>query len=98
MTPLHCIACFYDVGFGARAVSRKTPIYFIVIENRKLCLRRNKPLVRVSDQSLEWHGHALVMFLAWDRLSLHNSFDKHLLGVKHLKFALFSGKNALISV
>ena len=27
--PLHGIACFYDVGFGARAVSRKTPIYFI---------------------------------------------------------------------
>ena len=31
MTPLHGIACFYDVGFGARAVSRKTPIYFIVV-------------------------------------------------------------------
>ena len=31
MTPLHGIACFYDVGFGARAVSRKTPIYFIII-------------------------------------------------------------------
>ena len=30
MTPLLGIACFYDVGFGARAVSRKTPIYFIV--------------------------------------------------------------------
>ena len=29
MTPLPGIACFYDVGFGARAVSRKTPIYFI---------------------------------------------------------------------
>ena len=29
MTPSHSIACFYDVGFGARAVSRKTPIYFI---------------------------------------------------------------------
>ena len=29
MTPLHGIACFYDVGFGARAVSRKTPIYFM---------------------------------------------------------------------
>ena len=29
MTPLHDIACFYDVGFGAWAVSRKTPIYFI---------------------------------------------------------------------
>ena len=28
MTLLHGIACFYDVGFGARAVSRKTPIYF----------------------------------------------------------------------
>ena len=25
------IACFYDVGFGARAVSRKTPIYFIIL-------------------------------------------------------------------
>ena len=31
MTPLHGIACFYDDGFGARAVSRKTPIYFICI-------------------------------------------------------------------
>ena len=31
MTPLHGIACFYDVGFGARAVSRKTPIYFIIL-------------------------------------------------------------------
>ena len=31
MTPLHGIACFCDVGFGARAVSRKTPIYFILI-------------------------------------------------------------------
>ena len=30
MTPLHGIACFCDIGFGARAVSRKTPIYFIV--------------------------------------------------------------------
>ena len=30
MTPLHGIACFYDVGFGVRAVSRKTPIYFII--------------------------------------------------------------------
>ena len=29
MTPLHGIACFYDVGFDARAGSRKTPIYFI---------------------------------------------------------------------
>ena len=29
MTPLHGIACFYNVGFGARAVSRKTSIYFI---------------------------------------------------------------------
>ena len=28
---LHGIACFYDVGFGAWAVSRKTPIYFIII-------------------------------------------------------------------
>ena len=31
MTPLHGIACFYDVGFGARAVSGKTPIYFTII-------------------------------------------------------------------
>ena len=31
MTPLHGIACFYDVGFGARAVSRKTPIYFMIM-------------------------------------------------------------------
>ena len=31
MTPLHGIACFYDVGFGARAVSRKTPIYFMQV-------------------------------------------------------------------
>ena len=31
MTPLHGIACFYDVGFGTRAVSRKTPIYFMVL-------------------------------------------------------------------
>ena len=30
MIPLHGIACFYDVGFGARAVSRKTPIYFML--------------------------------------------------------------------
>ena len=30
MTPLHGIACFYDFGFGARAVSRKTPIYFMI--------------------------------------------------------------------
>ena len=30
MTPLHGIACFYDVGFGVWAVSRKTPIYFII--------------------------------------------------------------------
>ena len=28
--PFHGIACFCDVGFGARAVSRKTPIYFIL--------------------------------------------------------------------
>ena len=32
MTPLHGIACFYDVGFGARAVSRKTSISFIKIK------------------------------------------------------------------
>ena len=30
MIPLHGIACFCDIGFGARAVSRKTPIFFIV--------------------------------------------------------------------
>ena len=30
MTPLHGIACFCDIGFGARAVSRKTPIFFII--------------------------------------------------------------------
>ena len=29
MIPLHGIACFCDIGFGARAVSRKTPIFFI---------------------------------------------------------------------
>ncbi len=46
MTPLHGIACFYDVGFGARAVSRKTPIYFISDEsesgtwNTFRCLRK----------------------------------------------------------
>ena len=31
MTPLHGIACFYDVGFGAQAVSRNMPIYFMMI-------------------------------------------------------------------
>ena len=31
MTPLHGIACFCDIGFGARAVSRKTPIYFSML-------------------------------------------------------------------
>ena len=30
MTPLHGIACFCDIGFGARAVSRKTPIFFLL--------------------------------------------------------------------
>ena len=29
------IACFYDVRFGARAVSRKTPIYFILLKEEK---------------------------------------------------------------
>ena len=31
MTPLHGIACFCDIGFGARTVSRKTPVYFICL-------------------------------------------------------------------
>jgi len=50
MTPLHGIACFYDVGFGARAVSRKTPIYFIDIRlngwRRRRRRRRKKARVR----------------------------------------------------
>ena len=38
MTPLYGIACFCDIGFGARAVSRKTPIFFIdhLKKHRKL--------------------------------------------------------------
>ena len=35
----YCIVLYCVVGFGARAVSRKTPIYFIV-----LILRRKKVL------------------------------------------------------
>ena len=40
MTPLHGIACFCDIGFGARAVSRKTPIFFIrLIKKQKFFFR-----------------------------------------------------------
>ena len=45
MTPLHGIACFYNVGFGARAVSRKTPIYFIRVLEFSFC-PANAPQVR----------------------------------------------------
>ena len=33
---LHCIVWYCIVGFGARAVSRKTPTYFIVTTGLKL--------------------------------------------------------------
>ena len=53
MTPLYGIASFYDVGFGARAVSRKTPIYFILINFCKqiklFFLYRNK-----EQAAVEW--------------------------------------------
>ena len=31
LIPFHGIACYCVVGYGARAVSRKTPIYFITV-------------------------------------------------------------------
>ena len=34
----HCIAWYCIVGFGARAVSRKTPIYFIFLSQSKTIL------------------------------------------------------------
>ena len=63
MTPLHGIACFYDVGFGARAVSRKTPIYFIydnACAAQKSSLRRFPHRVRkwtfLCDRT-QWKNH-----------------------------------------
>ena len=48
MTPLHGIASFDDVGFGARAVSRKTPIYFIyfifIYLYIYICVNRRSPV------------------------------------------------------
>ena len=38
MTPLHGIACFCDIGFGARAVSRKTPIFFILFDTHDMII------------------------------------------------------------
>ena len=62
MTPLHGIACFYDVGFGARAVSRKTPIYFIFSfliiffsKEQYLSTTEIKYLVSCTAVSLPWH-------------------------------------------
>ena len=57
MTPLHGIACFYDVGFGARAVSRKTPIYFInFIKKTDVFLQENVPKVKVNVKVWPKHG------------------------------------------
>ena len=39
---LHGIACFCDIGFGARAVSRKTPIYFMIT---MMMMRNGKSIV-----------------------------------------------------
>ena len=51
MTPLHGIACFCDIGFGARAVSRKTPIYFIIVIIRSdSYLRRKVFLILVENR------------------------------------------------
>ena len=51
MTPLHGIACFYDVGFGARAVSRKTSIYFIESVPREISIPSN-PLIALDKESM----------------------------------------------
>ena len=52
MTPLHGIACFYDVGFGARAVSRKTPIYFINTSYKYvLYIRMTSPLLETGERA-----------------------------------------------
>ena len=52
MTPLHGIACFYYVGFGARAVSRKTPIYFILLNDlvKRLILMNHAILIFLKDE------------------------------------------------
>ena len=50
MTPLHGIACFYDVGFGARAVSRKTPIYFIDFHSALTFLDRTMSCSRLLQE------------------------------------------------
>ena len=50
---LHGIACFYDVGFGARAVSRKTPIYFIY--KGYLMYRISWSLAQTPDYLETWH-------------------------------------------
>ena len=50
MTPLLGIACFYDVGFGARAVSRKTPIYFIFLYK----IKRKKFTKSISSWFIIW--------------------------------------------
>ena len=50
MTPLHGIACFYDVGFGARAVSRKTPIYFIQLPDDLKFIQLPDDLKFIVDQ------------------------------------------------
>ena len=59
MTPLHGIACFYDVGFGARAVSRKTPIYFMLYPCKQLWFEKfffNPPNNPLTVRSLENTG------------------------------------------
>ena len=74
MTPLHGIACFCDIGFGARAVSRKTPIYFILtsIDHFKFCPTFG---VTSSDSLTVCHIHILVIpsygyYLTFDQVTL----------------------------
>ena len=69
MTPLHGIACFCDIGFGARAVSRKTPIYFMIIMIMgmvRMDITMMMIIVTMDDNFYHFDVPELVFFLKYE--------------------------------
>ncbi len=76
MTLLHGIVCFYDVGFGVRAVSRKTPIYFmIIIRNIKKIKnhRKRAKSEKISGATYIWRVKSEVWIKSYGRLKILTS-------------------------
>ena len=71
MTPLHGIACFYDDGFGARAVSCKTPIYFIMMITMIMIMAIIMMIIMIMIMTI------IMMIIMGDHGDTQNDHDDH---------------------